>query len=389
MLAGDVVAFVTPFLGILPMRDDPEPGVAIRFVIPKSPAETAGLKTGDRILKVGLTGRPGQPEPPLVGLPGHARNQLAAVVAGMEPGADLRLEVKRKDGGKTETVTVKLGTVPETLPDTIPPESTVGKALDKPKPAPGGPPMQPMPNRPGPKPKDRPGKDEKKDDAKEEPKPEKKDDEKKEIETGLIKRQNATLGREYWVYVPGNYSPNVAHGLIVWLHPSDQGGKDADKMVDVWRQFCADQHYILMGPKSQNAAGWVASETEGVTQDVKEVLGEYTIDRRRVIAHGMGVGGQMAFYLGFNARDVVRGVATTGATLGTQPKDNVANQPLSFFVVGGEKDPLIKDIAQAKPALAEKRFPVIYRAIKDFGKEYMDQATLIELCVWLDSLDKI
>jgi hypothetical protein len=49
----------------------------------------------------------------------------------------------------------------------------------------------------------------------------------------------------------------------------------------------------------------------------------------------------------------------------------------------------LKDIAQAKPALEEKRFPVIYRAIKDLGKEYMDQKTIIELCIWLDSLDKI
>jgi poly(3-hydroxybutyrate) depolymerase len=242
-----------------------------------------------------------------------------------------------------------------------------------------------MPMRPGQKPKDRPKPEEKKEESRDE----KKGDVKKEVETGLVKRQNATLGREFWVYVPENYTPNVAHGLIVWLHPAGQGGRDADKMVEVWQQFCADQHYILMGPKSQNADGWVASETEGVTQDVREVLDGYTIDRRRVIAHGMGVGGQMAFYLGFNARDIFRGVATTGATLGTQPKDNVPNQPLAFFIVGGEKDPAIKDIARAEPALEEKRFPVIYRAIKDFGKEYMDQKTLIELCVWLDSLDKI
>jgi poly(3-hydroxybutyrate) depolymerase len=57
-------------------------------------------------------------------------------------------------------------------------------------------------------------------------------------------------------------------------------------------------------------------------------------------AHGMGVGGQMAFYLGFNKRDLFRGVATTGAALGSNPKERVANQPLSFFVVAGGKDPL-------------------------------------------------
>lgn len=374
-LSGAVTAFVNPFLGILPMRDDPEPGVAIRLVLPNSPAAAAGLKLGDRVTKLGLVGRPGQPTPPLVPLPGHARNQLASAVRSLPPGTELRLEVKRKDGGKTEQVTVKLGTIPDTVPESIPPESTVAKALEKAKPAPGAPPMPPGRGAAA--------------ETDEEKKPEKKDDDKKGPETGLLKRQNTTLGREYWVYVPTNYTPNIAHGLIVWLHPAGQGGKDDEKMVAIWRQFCADQHYILMGPKSQNGNAWVASETEGVTQDVKEVLGQYTIDRRRVVAHGMGYGGQMAFYLGFNARDVFRGVATTGASLATQPKDNVPNQPLAFFVVGGEKDPAIKDIARAKPALEEKRFPVLYRAIKDFGKEYMDQKTLTELCLWLDSLDKI
>ena len=87
--------------------------------------------------------------------------------------------------------------------------------------------------------------------------------------------------------------------------------------------------------------------------------------------------------------DTIRGVATTGASLGTQPKDNLPNQPLSFYIVGGEKDPAIKTIAESKPALIDKRFPVIYRQLKDFGKEYMLQETLLELCVWIDSIDKI
>ena len=46
------------------MRDDPEPGVEIRFVFPKSPAEAAGLKAGDRITKIGFTGRPGRSQLP-------------------------------------------------------------------------------------------------------------------------------------------------------------------------------------------------------------------------------------------------------------------------------------------------------------------------------------
>jgi hypothetical protein len=97
----------------------------------------------------------------------------------------------------------------------------------------------------------------------------------------------------------------------------------------------------------------------------------------------------MAFYVGFNARDVFRGVATLGAVLGTNPKETIANQPLSFFIVGGDKDPLLKDIIENKNLLMEKRFPVIFREMKDSGKEYFDQGTFSDLILWLDSLDKI
>jgi serine protease Do len=372
-LTGVVSGFASGYFGILPLRDDPDPGVQVRFVYPKSPADVAGIKIGDRIMKVSRQ-QPGARMPtPAIELVG-GRVQLAQLVAATPPDGEIEFDVKRKEGGKTDKVKIKMGIVPdEDLPDALPLPSSAERALDKPKGAKDAPKAK----------KDEPKKEEpKKDD-------EKKDDEKKEPEVGLLKRKNAVLGREYWVYVPLNYKPSVSHGVIVWLHPTGQGGKDADEMVKIWRPFLEDYHYIMVGPKSQGNDGWVASETEGIVQDVKEVIGQHTVDRSRVIAHGMGVGGQMAFYLGFNARDLIRGVATTGASLGTQPKDNLPNQPLAFFIVGGEKDPAIKAIAESRPALKDKKFPVIFRQLKDFGKEYMLQPTLIELCVWIDSIDKI
>jgi S1-C subfamily serine protease len=370
-LSGAVAAFASGFLGVLPLRDDPDPGVQLRFVYPNSPAEKAGLKAGDRIMKVTQLPPGAKTPPPAVDLVG-GRAMLSQVVGRTPPDGELQFEVKRKDGGKTETVKVKLAAVPdEELPEALPLPSSAERALDKPK----GAKDAPTPKKEEPK-KDDPKKDEEKKDT-------------PQAEVGLLKKKNAALGREYWVYVPENYKPGVSHGVIVWLHPAGKGGKDADEMVKIWRPFLEDYHYILVGPKSQSTDGWVASETEGIVQDVKEVMGGHTIDRSRVIAHGMGVGGQMAFYLGFNARDVVRGVATTGASLGTQPKDNVPNQPLAFFLVGGEKDPAVKSIADSVKPLKDKKFPVIYRQLKDFGKEYMLQQTLIELCVWIDSIDKI
>src|SRR5262249_34026511 len=117
--------------------------------------------------------------------------------------------------------------------------------------------------------------------------------------------------------------------------------------------------------------------------------GSYTIDRRRIVAHGMGVGGQMAFYVGFHARDLIRGVATSGAGMSGQPKEKQAAQPPSFYGVAGGKDPLGQVIAETKTQLAEAKYPVIYKEIPNMGHQYLDLKTLEELVRWIDSLDRI
>jgi S1-C subfamily serine protease/predicted esterase len=389
-LLGTATAYVNAYLGILPLRDDPAAGVQVRFVYPKSPADTAGIKEGDRIMQLGRADAKTL-------APVRNRQQLASALSQMTPGTEIKIEVKRKDGDKLETVSAKLTTVPDAIPETLPLPSSAGKALeaqpkDKAPTLPGAP-------TPGPAPAPKKKELDKKEptSAATEPvifqddpfKDSKKGDKKEKVETGFLQRTDEALGREYWLYVPDNYDANVSHGLIVWFHPAGQGGKDGEKMARTFREFCEKHHFILMGPKAQTAEGWVPSETELVIQDVKRVLGQYTFDRSRVVAHGMGNGGQMAFYVGFNARDLFRGVATVGSVLGTAPKDNVANQPLAFFLAAGDKDPLLKEVEASKQALEEARFPVSYRVVKESGKEYLDVKAFGELLMWLDSLDRL
>ncbi len=356
VLTGTLAAHGQPFFGILPMRDDPEPGLEIRYVYPKSPAEAAGLKAGDRLMKIAPAQGGAAPQP------FAGRDRLAAVVNSARPGTEFKFEVNRK-GGKTETVTVKLAEAPDAVPEKLPLEGSNKKARQAPKGAPGG--AEP-----------------KKDD-------EKKDDDKKP-ETDLIKRTSADGEHKYWVYVPRDYDPNISYALLVWLHPAGKS-KDADveDFVDAWKGYCTDNRVIMVGPKAEGEAGWMASESDFVREAVTFVTGTYTIDRGRVVAHGMGVGGQMSFYMGFQARDLVRGVATTGAVLTGNPKDKVANQPLSFFLVAGSKDPIAKAIAESKGKIAEKKYPVVFREIADMGHQYLDEKTLDELVRWIDSLDRI
>src|SRR5205823_3054618 len=120
-LTGLITAVAQPFLGILPLRDDPDVGVEVRYVFPKSPAEAAGLKAGDRVLKVG------QGKNPLQAFSG--RDQLAALLGSVTPGTQLTLEVQRKGQKEPAKLTVKLGEMTDFVPAALPEPATLKKAL--------------------------------------------------------------------------------------------------------------------------------------------------------------------------------------------------------------------------------------------------------------------
>jgi S1-C subfamily serine protease len=351
-LTATLSSFPMPFLGVLPMRDDPELGEEVRYVYPDSPAAKAGIKNGDRLMKIQFAGMP-MPQP------FSGRDELTALLSRVPPGAEIKLEVAHK-GGATETVTVKLGSMPDTVPDKLPELATVKKAQE-PRKTVGAQPKPPV----------------------------KPADEKKKPETGWLKRTNSARGHEYWVYVPDDYDPNITYGVVLWLHPAGKGKEaDIEKVASPWKDYCEDNHLIFIGPSGESENGWLASESDVLQQIVRDVAAQYNVDHERVVAHGMGVGGQMAFYLGFGARDLIRGVATTGAAPSSAIKENVPNQRLSFYVVVGDKDPVAKDVKESKDKLLANKFPVVFHEIADRGKEYLTRESLAELVRWVDSLDR-
>jgi S1-C subfamily serine protease len=379
-LGAESRTYIHPFLGILPMRDDPQPGEEVRYIFPNGPADAAGLKAGDRIQKVGLTEGPLHP---FVG-----RGQLSNLISRLSPGMEIKLEVARKEAKKTETIKLALGSLTDFVPDSLPEPATRGKALETPARALD----QPLqPDQPAPPPKKERSKSRDKTEVKKQevpPEPPKKG---KKVDVGLLKRATATGENEYWLYVPDNYDSGISHALVVWLGPAgNQKEKDqqTELLIGAWREACAKNHIVMLCPKSAADTGWTASDTDFVEQIIRDCLSDYTIDRQRIVAHGMGMGGQMAFYLGFHARDLVRGVATTGAVLANQPKDGVAGQPLSFFLVVGKSDPLSAAIRDSKAQLTERNYPVVYREVPEVANQYLGAATLEVLVRWIDSLDR-
>lgn len=354
VLGSAEASYPQPFLGILPVRDDPATGVEVRYVYPKSPAEAAKLQAGDRILKVSAPNAP--PKAPLIELKGGRESLLRALELS-RPGQEMRLEVKRKEGGKTETLTVKLAEAPDAVPEKLPENASAKKALTPP----GGKPPAKPPEKP---------------------------------ETGLLKKTTPAADATFWVYVPDNYDPNLACSVVVWLHPVGKGKeRDIEDFINVWVTYCDDNNMILVCPQSESMQGWTPGEADIVLEAVKTVAETYTVDRRRVVAHGMGVGGEMSFYLGFQARSLFRGVASVGAALRGNPREKVPTQPLSFFLAVGGKDPARPSVGETKDKLRNLKYSVIEREVMNMGVEYIDGRagvpTLEEMIRWIDTLDRM
>jgi S1-C subfamily serine protease len=352
-----------PFLGILPMRDDPALGVELRHVFPKSPADQAGLVPGDRIVQYGPA------DGKLIQFTGATRGraQLTAWLNSVSPGTEVQLEVKRKGGGKTENVKLTLDQMPGslashevTIPDKLPQPATFKKGLE---------PLELL------DPNAKPAKVADKDPPKR--------------ETGTFKRTTADGQHTYWVYVPRTYDGSVAHALLVWLHPPGKSKEeDVDDIIDQWVEYCRDQNMIMLVPLNTSESGWVPSDAPAVAEAMNAIIKEYTIDRQRVVTHGMGIGGQMAIYLGFTERDLVRGVATMGAVV-TQVLEGPRDKRLSFYLAGGAVDPVIKSIAESRTKLVQKSYPTIFREIPKRGREYLEDVEIREIARWIDMLDRL
>lgn len=161
-LVGELLPYEVAFLGVLPQREtDPAettPGVGVRFVYSDSPAASAGIKTGDRLLK-------------LNGEPLSSVENLRDRLSRLRPEAKAELEIVRAD--KTSTINATLGSVPQNVPSQIP--AVVAASTEK----------------------------------AEEPK------------TGRFTGKVDGYEDEYWAFVPESYSPAQSYSLLVWLHPTN------------------------------------------------------------------------------------------------------------------------------------------------------------------------
>ncbi len=352
-LAAEIAPYGHPFLGILPRRplvgeaahgpagvDDklgaglPTPpretapgptGVGVRYVFADSPAATAGVRQGDRLVK-------------LDGQPVVDVKRALAVLGEHQPGDAVKIAVAR--GDKTVELTATLAAQPEAVPpDALP------AAHD----APAGEPA------PAPRP-------------------------------GVRRLEIPDRANEIWVDVPKTYDRRIPHGLVVWLPPP--GEFDHQGFFDDFRAAGEGSELLLAVVRSSRPSKWLVGEASLVQQVLDQLRQSYAIDPARVVVGGQQGGGTLAYRVAFAGREVVRAVAAVEAPALARPPENEPPYRLAFFV-GKSDGSDVADRIDANVSLFRRmKYPVTICPLgKTFRP--LDRGELLLLARWIDTLDRI
>ena len=319
--------YENPFLGLLPDRSPAaKPGVTIRYVYPGSPAAEAGIRAQDRLVR-------------LADKPVKEVASAWEILGNYEPKQKIKVAVER--GAETKEFEVELASLPATIPENVP-------AARKP------------------------------------------------VETAAVQRPpvgevNVKLPEETnecFAYVPDNYHPDVAYGVVLWLH--EPGGVDRAKLIEAWKDFCRANDLILLVPQSADPKRWLPTEIDFIRKTLDEVISKYKIDRTRIVGCGHQTGGAMALLTAFSHRTLIRAVAVTDATLPgrVQIPANDTIERLALSLTVAEKFDGAARVQEQVKRLQELRYPVILRKHPGDPRPW-DDKELAELVRWIDTLDRL
>ncbi|NLF71138.1 MAG: PDZ domain-containing protein [Candidatus Anammoximicrobium sp.] len=326
-LAGRLEPYETPFLGLLPDRSPAaKPGVVVRYVYPGSPAAKAGLRAEDRLVR--LSDKP-------------VADVASAweILGNYEPKQRIKAAVQR--AAETREFELELASLPTAIPQHLPAARRPVQASAAQRPPVGA------------------------------------------VNVKLPEETN-----ECFAYVPDNYHPEVAYGLLMWLH--EPGDVDRAQLIETWKGVCQANDLILLVPQSADPQRWLPTESDYLRKTLDEVIAKYHIDRTRIVACGRQTGGAMALLTAFSHRSLIRAAAATDTVLPgrIQVPANDPIERLALMLTVAEKQPVGgQRIEEQVKRLQDMKYPIILRKRPGEPRPLDDQERA-ELVRWIDTLDR-
>lgn len=193
-------------------------------------------------------------------------------------------------------------------------------------------------------------------------------------------------GREYWAIVPDLYNPDHAYGLVIWLQPA--GDARRSEMTSAWSKICDERGLILLAPQPDRR-GWSQNDAIWIKDLITQIREVYRIDPQRIVVHGQKEGGTMASLLVNRDRERVRGASIVGNALLLAPGDNEPEERLQWHFVTAAGSADVEEMQEQVDRLRKQRFPVSHVVEATNRGGYPDEQTLQHLAAWIDALDRI
>jgi serine protease Do len=351
-LVGELPAFRHAYLGILPMRpsradsttdtetekvDDEigsETGIVVRMVCDGSPAAEAGVRAGDRLVRINDTDV-------------ESIDDALEAMNNVAPGDEVKLQ--RARDGKTDDLTLSAARMPTNVPNEMPPAYGTVAAGNSVAPA-TEPPVAAA------------------SDASDLKLPE--------------------FPHECKIYVPTSHRAGRPQALLLWLH--GPGDREVDEVLRQWKAICERDGVLLIVPTAAKTARWERTELEYLRRLVERVTAQYKVDRHRVVVYGQESSGAMAWLFGLAGRDVFRGIATFGAPLPRQirvPPNEPAQRSAIFAAIPPSSDARAIQIAEGLQKLSDAGYTVTTLATAPDSTRLSDSQRE-ELARWIDTLDR-
>ena len=189
-------------------------------------------------------------------------------------------------------------------------------------------------------------------------------------------------------YVPDNYHPDVAYGVVLWLH--EPGGFDRRKLVDAWKDLCRANDLILLAPQAADPNRWLPTEVDFIRKTLDDVISKYRVDRTRIVACGHQAGGAMALLTAFSHRSLIRAAAVTDTALPgrLQVPANDPIERLAVFITVAEKSDAAPRVQEQVTRLQEMKYSVILQKTPGDPRP-LDDKERAALVRWIDALDRL
>jgi predicted peptidase len=168
--------------------------------------------------------------------------------------------------------------------------------------------------------------------------------------------------------VPGDYDPKQPRPLVLALHPG--GDKTAyygaQYMRSVFLPGLRDLDPIMVAPDCPTRAWSDSAAEKAVMALMENVLGEYSIDRRRVLVVGFSLGGRGTWFMESRHPDLfTAAIVMAGAT--DEPLEGLARIPT--YIIHSRDDQVVPFAQAEQRAASLERMgrPVKFEALEGLG----------------------